>query len=319
MTHDKPILCLGIAVADLIGGPLTDIPRRADLVLADRMGLYPGGCAVNTATVLAHLGLPATIIAKVGDDPLGDFMVRTLVERHVEVGEIKRDPEAGTSASMVMVDPDGERRFFHYIGANACLSAEDVDLELVGSAAILHLAGFFLMPGLDGESAAALLRYARGAGVITTLDTAWDAQGSWMDLIAPCLPFIDYLVPNLIEARAISGLENPAEVACFLLDQGVGTVAIKMGAAGCLVMSDDRVPHRFPAYQVQVVDATGAGDAFAAGFIAGAYFDWPLDQTARLACAVGALCVTGMGALGGISSLPETLEFMNRTPVIGQD
>jgi sugar/nucleoside kinase (ribokinase family) len=92
-----------------------------------------------------------------------------------------------------------------------------------------------------------------------------------------------------------------------------------MGPAGCLVMTGDRVPHYFSAYQVDVVDATGAGDAFAAGFIAGIYLDWPLDQTSRLANAVGALCVTGMGALGGVTSLSETMIFMDNTSTFRQD
>jgi sugar/nucleoside kinase (ribokinase family) len=106
-------------------------------------------------------------------------------------------------------------------------------------------------------------------------------------------------------------LREPEDVAHALLDCGVGNVALKMGADGCLVMSgdDDRLL-RVPAFEVQVVDATGAGDAFAAGFIAGVWQGWPIEQTARLANAVGALCVTGVGATGGVRSLAETLDFI---------
>jgi sugar/nucleoside kinase (ribokinase family) len=319
MMQDKSILCLGIAVADLIGGPLHQMPDPGRLVLVDKMGLFPGGGAVNTSSALARLGFPVALLCKVGDDPLGDFLVQTLSGLNVDVSNFKRDHQIGTSATMAMVDPDGERRFVHYIGANAELKAEDICLDLIEGSAILHIAYCFVMPGLDGRPMAKLLQHAREVGVTTFLDCAWDAQGRWLELIAPCLPFVDYMVPNLAEARAITGLDDPVDVGGFLLDQGVGTVAVKMGPAGCLVMAGDRLPHYFPAYQVDVVDATGAGDAFAAGFIAGVYLDWSLDQTARLANAVGALCVTGLGALGGVTSLPETQEFMEKTKIIRQD
>ncbi|MGD2049942.1 MAG: carbohydrate kinase family protein [Chloroflexota bacterium] len=319
MMQDKPILCLGIAVADLIGGPLHQMPSPGRLVLVDKMGLFPGGGAVNTSSALARLGLPAALLCKVGADPLGDFLVQTLSDRKVEVSNVKRDHKTGTSATMAMVDPDGERRFVHYIGANANLTLEDISLKLIEETAILHVAYSFVMPGLDGQPMAELLKNAQEVGVTTFLDCAWDAQGRWLDLIAPCLPFVDYMVPNLAEARAITGLDDPADVARFLLDQGVETVAVKMGPAGCLVMAGDRLPHYYSAYQVDVVDATGAGDAFAAGFIAGVYLNWPLDQTARLANAVGALCVTGLGALGGVTSLSETQDFIEKGSIIRQD
>jgi sugar/nucleoside kinase (ribokinase family) len=83
-----------------------------------------------------------------------------------------------------------------------------------------------------------------------------------------------------------------------------------MGADGCLVTTSAGDSLRVPAFEVDVIDATGAGDAFAAGFIAGVWNGWSLEETARLANAVGALCVTGLGATGGVSSLPETLGFI---------
>ena len=88
-------------------------------------------------------------------------------------------------------------------------------------------------------------------------------------------------------------------------------MALKMGIDGCLVMNSGRQSFRIPAFEVAAVDATGAGDAFAAGFIAGIWKGWTLEETARLANAVGALCVTQVGAAGGLKSLAETLEFMD--------
>jgi sugar/nucleoside kinase (ribokinase family) len=312
---NKPIICLGIMVADVVGRPLRAVPDPGRLVLVDEMSLHTGGCAINAATALARLGFSVEVVGKIGSDPFGDFLVGALAERSIGAGGVKRDPEVGTSGTMVMVAPDGERRFVHYIGANARLTLDDIDFAMVAEAAILHVAGSLVLPGIDGEPTAELLRRAKEAGVKTFLDVVWDDTGRWMEDVGPCLPFLDYFVPSLPEAQAITGREDPKEAARFLLDQGVRTIGLKMGAQGCLVMAVEGTSIRQPAFQVDVVDATGAGDAFAAGFIAGVYQGWPLEKTARFANAVGALCVTGLGATGGVGSLDETLTFMRETPL----
>jgi len=311
MALDNPIVCLGILVADVVGRPLRAVPDPGRLVLVDDMALHTGGCALNAATGLARLGLPVEVIGKVGADPFGDFLLRTMAERGIGTQGVSRDPEIGTSATMVMVAPDGERRFVHYIGANARLRLDDVDGAQIAGASILHVAGALVLPGLDGRPMAALLQTARSAGVITFLDTVWDDTGRWMDLLGPSMPHVDYFVPSLAEAQALTGLDDPEDVACALLDRGVGTVGLKMGSAGCLVVSGTGERVRLPAFEVPVVDATGAGDAFAAGFMAGVWLGWSLEQTARLANAAGALCVTGAGASGNVRSLPETLAFID--------
>jgi sugar/nucleoside kinase (ribokinase family) len=307
---EKPIVCLGILVADVIGRPLRSIPAAGSLVLVDEMGLHIGGCASNAAIALAKLDLPVEVIGKVGEDPFGDFVISVLQERGIGTRGVKRDSVKGTSVTMVMVDPDGERRFIHYIGANAGLTLEDIDFRLISEAAILHIGGSLVLPGIDGEPTAELLRKARETGVITFLDTVWDDTGRWMALLKPSLPFIDYFIPSLPEAQQITGYEKPEQVARDLIRRGVRTVALKMGAEGCLVMSEDGQVLRLPAYDVEVVDATGAGDAFAAGFIAGVWHKWTLEKTARFASAVGAMCVTGIGAAGLVGTPAETLNFM---------
>ena len=316
MTIDKPITCIGILVADVVGRPLRAVPDPGRLVLVDEMSLHTGGCASNTATALARLGVPVEVVGKIGLDPFGDYVLNSLAERGIGSKGIKRDKEAGTSATMVMVAPDGERRFVHYIGANAHLTLDDIDLSMVEASSILHIAGSLVMPGIDGQPTAELLRHARLAGITTFLDTVWDDTGRWMKILAPCLPYIDYFVPSLPEGQALTGLDNPADIARALLACGVKTVGLKMGIDGCLVMSGDEQVNHLPAFQIDVVDATGAGDAFAAGFIAGVWHGWPVEQTARFANAVGALCVTGLGASGGVRSLSETLSFMENAPLM---
>lgn len=316
MTEIRSIVCLGILVADVVGRPLRAVPDPGRLMLVDEMGLYAGGCAVNAATVLARFGLPVKVIGKIGQDAFGDFMLEVLARRGIWSEGIRRDETAGTSASMVIVYPHGERSFIHYIGANAALKSADIDFSHIENATILHIGGALVLPGLDGQPMANLLRRAQSAGVTTFLDTVWDDSGRWMMLLAPCLPYIDYFVPSLPEAQALTGLEEPEAVAQALLDAGVGTVGLKMGEEGCFVMASDGERYRLPAFQVDVVDATGAGDAFAAGFIAGVWLGLSLGETAHLANAAGALCVTGPGAAGGTCSLEKTKTFMAETPLL---
>jgi sugar/nucleoside kinase (ribokinase family) len=303
------VTCLGILVADLVGKPVDEYPARGKLVLVDQLELHSGGCAANTGVALAKIGISVGVIGKVGNDGLGDFMINVLERNGVDARGVVRDPNVGTSGTMVMVHSDGERSFIHYIGANACLTEEDVDFSLLEDTKILHVAGSFLMPGLDGEPTANVLRKAKERGMITTLDTAWDSKGRWMSLLRPCLQYVDYAVPSIEEARMVTGKQDPADVAKVLMDHGVKVVALKMGEEGCYIRSADQ-EIRIPKYNVEAVDALGAGDCFAAGFLTGIVKGWDLEKTGRFANAVGAMCVMALGATTGVKSLEETLEFM---------
>jgi sugar/nucleoside kinase (ribokinase family) len=303
------VTCLGILVADVIGKPVDSWPERGKLMLVDTMELHTGGCAANTGTSLAKIGIDTAIIGKVGNDGFGDFMINELSKWGADCSGVVRDTKVSTSATMVTVHSDGERSFIHYIGANATLTDEDVDFEVIKRSKILHVAGFFLMPAFDGEPAARVLKKAKEIGVITSLDTCWDSRGNWMKLLEPCLPYTDYFVPSIEEARMITGKQDPADIAKVLMDKGVKTVALKMGEAGCYIRSAD-AELRIPIYKVNAVDACGAGDAFAAGFLAGIVNGWDLEKTGKFANAVGAFCVTAIGATTGIKDQKTIEAFM---------
>lgn len=303
------VVCLGILVADVLAKPVDHFPERGRLVLVERMELHTGGCAGNTAIGLRRIGIPAGVIGKVGEDGFGDFYLSVMAREGVDYSGIARDRSANTSSTMVLVHGDGERSFIHYIGANAQLRAEEVDLGLLDGARVLHVAGALLMPGLDGEPTASLLQAARARGLVTSLDTAWDSTGRWMKAIAPALPHLDYFLPSIEEARMLTGAHDPADIAEALLACGTGVVALKMGEDGCYVAGRGE-KLRVPAFDVATIDATGAGDAFVAGFLAGVVKGWSLRETARFANAVGALCTLAIGTTAGIRSMEETREFM---------
>ncbi|MCS6923507.1 MAG: carbohydrate kinase family protein [Fimbriimonadales bacterium] len=307
----RKIASVGILVADVVAKPVSRYPERGVCVHVQQMELHVGGCAANTGLALAKLGLPVSVVGKVGQDAFGDFLLHTLRQHGADTRGVQRTRTAGTSSTMVMVHPDGERSFIHYMGANAEFCPDDIDWTLISDCALFHLAGAYLMPCMDGEPAARVLQEAKRRGMITCLDTTWDASGQWMRLLQPCLPYLDYITPNYGEAQQLTGETDPERIADRLLAEGVGTAVIKMDAQGCFVKNAETAFH-LPACEVEVVDMLGAGDCFTAGWLAGIAMGWDLRRTARLANAVGALCVSALGATTGVKPLAETLAFMEQ-------
>ena len=355
------VLSLGIFVVDVLGRPIDRFPDKGKLALFDELEIHSGGCANNTAIALARLGISVGAMGKIGNDAFGNLILQTLTENGVDTTgmvtaenpqgtgpratspghTIARDrpprygmtgPRAtsrgnqgtvGTSFTFVAVASDGERSFCHYLGANGEFTEAELNWDIIKTAKILHIGGALVMPKFDGEPMANILRKAKALGITTSLDTAWDATGKWLETLEPCLPYVDIFLPSLEEARHLVTSKSPPlqEIAQFFRDYGIHTVAIKMGTQGSYVCrgpvggtSLSRHPAEeifVPAYPVNVVDTTGAGDAYVAGFLAGTVMGWDLKATAELASATGAACVTAIGTTAGIQNLEETLKIKN--------
>ncbi|MCM8820934.1 MAG: sugar kinase, partial [Candidatus Omnitrophica bacterium] len=294
---------------DFLGKPVESSPEKGKLVLIDRVELQIGGCAANTGIVLSRLGVNVAIGGKVGDDNLGRFIVNKLKEeKRIDTSRIKTSKKKTTSGTLVLVHSDGERSFIHSIGANSDLHLEDIDFEYIQSFPLLHIAGAFLMPGFDGKPLTETLKKAKNMGLITSLDTAWDATGRWLELIEEALPYTDYFLPSIEEAKMITGKNTPEDIAKFLMDKGVKNLCLKMGADGSFICNE-KERYRFPALDFDVVDTTGCGDAYVAGFIAGIVKGFSFEKCGMLANLVGAKAATSIGATAGIISYEDTLEF----------
>jgi sugar/nucleoside kinase (ribokinase family) len=298
------VVCLGILVADVIARPVDRLPERGTLALVDEIRVHGGGCALNTASALARLGLRTAAAGKVGVDPLGDVLLGVLEERGVDRRAVVRDPATPTSATVALVGADGERTFLHVPGANASLRAGDLDSELIFSGRALHVGGSLLLEALDGEPTAALLAEARRRGLFTSLDTAYDASGRWHRVL-PSLEELDLFTPSIAEACGVTGENDPDRAARRLRELGVREVAVTLGQDGCYVAGEAFEGH-VPAPVVQVVDGTGSGDAFAAGFLHAKLAELPLENAARFANATGALAATASGAYDGLRGREET-------------
>ena len=303
------VLSLGIYVVDVLGRPIDQFPEKGKLALFDELEIHTGGCANNTAIALTRLGVSAGAMGKVGTDAFGDLILQGLVDNGIDTAGMQQDASASTSFTFVAVASDGERTFYHYIGANGELCEADLNWEVIKSVKILHIAGALVMPRFDGAPMANVLREAKTLGITTSLDTAYDATGRWMETLEPCLPYVDMFMPSIVEAQHLTGLSGYREIVQFLRrNYGIHTIVIKMGENGSYA-STPEAEYIAPAYPVNAVDATGAGDAYVAGFLAGTIMGWDLKATAELASATGAACVTAMGTTAGIQNLEETLKI----------
>jgi len=309
------VVCLGILVADTLAKPIERMPAWRQLAVVEQVELHVGGCASNTGTGLARLGFRVAAMGRLGKDGFGDFVLQHLEREGLDTRGVKRDGQANTSFTFVMIARDGERAFFHYVGANGELSYEDVDFDTLRRARILHVAGSLVMRKLDGEPTAKVLRRAREMGVITGLDTVWNDSVDPRAILEPCLPHLDYFLPSIDEAALLTGLKSPADIAAFFLHKGVGVVGLKLGAEGCWIQDSQRKVH-VPAFKVEVVDTSGAGDAWVAGFLAGLLQGWDLERAGRFGNAMGAMCVTAIGTTSGLRGMRDTLAFLEKAEIL---
>jgi sugar/nucleoside kinase (ribokinase family) len=302
------IISLGQIVADIIVKPVGQFPEvgRADIV--EKIELRCGGCALNTAIILNKLGLKAGVIGKVGDDMFGNFLISQINKFELNTRGVKRESSINTSSAIVMISSGGERSFLYSPGGNEELSFNDIDFDLIVRSKILHIGGIMKLVQLKP---AKVLRKAKELGITTSMDTDWDVQGKWIDLIESSLPHTDIFISSIDEARLISKKETPYEISQFFLSYGIKIAVLKMGEDGCYVKTQDEML-TLPVFKVDVVDTTGAGDAFAAGFLAGYHKGWSIEKAGRLANACGALCATEIGTTDGIKTLQETLRFMKK-------
>ncbi|MGQ9629369.1 MAG: carbohydrate kinase family protein [bacterium] len=305
------VACLGVMVADIFISPLSELPKAGELKLADGMLLSGGGCAVNTAVCLSKLGVRACVLGKVGNDTFGDFLIVYLSERDVDTSQIRRSETFGTSNTVIIPILGEDRRFIHTTGANADFSIEDIDLSYIARAKILYVGGYLLLPKFDRDSLVEILKFAKGKGLKTVLDVAIPGtEGEWLERCQGALAYTDVFLPNDDEARLLTGEGDPERQADVLSDINPEmVVVITMGGRGALVRTKDTLI-RSSAYRVEVVDPSGGGDAFDAGFIVGLLEGWDLERALKFAGAIGASCVRSLGCTTGVFNRREAEEFI---------
>jgi sugar/nucleoside kinase (ribokinase family) len=305
------ILCVGNAVMDILGRPVDSLAPAGTSQPLDEVRLSPGGNAINTGIALARLGVPVEIAAAVGNDRLGRLMREAVRAEGIGDSSLVTLEGLATSVSIVLVESGGERRLLHFRGANAGFSLQHLDWRSAEGARIFFYASAFAVPSFDGPPLAEALAHARKLGCITALNVCWDLQGRWLNLLQSSLASTDIFFPNIEEGRQLTGEKSPEGIAAKLRQLGVKTVVVKLGAQGCLVVSEEG-SLTSPGFPVKPVDTTGAGDCFAAGFLAEVARGASLADAARFANAAGALCTLGMGAADSAPARHQVEQFLGR-------
>ena len=301
-------IAMGVHVLDVLVRPVEAIPEGQGGQLVDEIRITAAGSAGGTALVLAKLGAEVQSAGAVGTDPAGDMLLALLERDGVDTGLIVRRDDVQTSTSVLPIRPSGERPAFHVVGANATYGPDDAPWDAIAAADNLHLGGPEFM---GGEAAAKILRHARANGTVTSADVLAPGDPSLLEWIGDALPELDYLLPNDEQVLGFTGSGSLEEGCRALVDRGVGCVAATCGAAGVLVVDSDGAD-RVPAFDVDVVDTTGCGDAFSAGFLRGLALGEDLRDAAVLGCAAAALVAQGLGTDHGDYDLERAQELAAR-------
>jgi len=304
------VVTMGMHVLDVLVRPVEAIPEGQGTALVEDIRMTAAGTAGGTALTLSKLGAAVRSAGAVGDDPQGALLAQLLTKAGVDPSGLVRRTDVGTSTSVLPIRPDGERPSLHLLGANVTYGVADVRWDDLDWADHLHLGA----PELIGADVAAeILRGAKERGCTTSVDLVAPGVLGSMDAIGAALPFVDLLLPNDDQVLGFSGKPDLEEGALALLEAGAGVLAVTCGGDGALVVTRDGVS-RVPAFDIDVVDTTGCGDAFSAGFVVGSALGRTPVESAVLGSACAALVAQGLGSDHGDFDLAAADGFAAGTP-----
>jgi len=297
----KSVLVAGEINVDLVLQGYSEFPVPGKEVLVDDFAMVLGSASAIMAMGLARLGTPVGFAGRVGEDLWGRFCLDEMAGRGIELSRVIRGGGLKTGITVSITSPR-DRALVTYLGAITALTAEDVPDAALAGMAHLHVSSFFFQDGLR-PGLPDLFARARRAGLTTSLDTGFDPSEKWDSGLQAVLRESDLFFPNEVELRAIAGCDDPAE-GLRRMENGRTRVVAKLGRDGAMTLEGDRVLH-VPAFPVETIDTTGAGDSFNAGFLQRWLAGAPLPECLRLGAACGALSTLGLGGTARQPTLAE--------------
>lgn len=300
--RDWDVLALGELNLDLVLTGLKSMPVPGHEILAQRHSLVLGSSTAICAAAMAGLGLDTHLLAKTGQDLYARRCLELLKELGVDSSLVHQDPDTQTGVT-ISLSYGEDRALVTYLGAIAALRAEEVDCEVFRRVKHVHVGSFFLQSALR-PGLAELFRKAHEAGATTSLDAGWDDAEVWDYGIREVLRHTDVFFPNELEAAAVTGRQTIPEAARELA-RYARHVVVKCGGDGAYLVSGDK-ELQLPAYRdIQVVDTTGAGDSFNAGFLYGFVHGLPLEVCMEYGNACAAISITRLGGAAQCATLEE--------------
>jgi len=302
------VTAVGVHILDVLGRPVETIPPGQGSARLAEIRATAAGTAAGTAVDLAKLGARVRTFGAVGEDLLAEILV--LAMARCDTSGLVRKPGAQTSATILPIRSNGERPALHVPGASRHLRLADIDLDAVGAADALLLGGPDALAGLSADDLAAIVAAAKAGGAQVMIDVLHPGSPRDFDRLRPALALADWFCPNSDQLLALTGRPDLGAAIADVLALGTGGVAVTLGADGCVLSTAADGPHPVPGIGVAVVDTTGCGDGFDAGFLTGLLLGCAPPDAAWLGIACGSLVATGLGSDAGIESLPQVLDFL---------
>jgi sugar/nucleoside kinase (ribokinase family) len=310
------VICIGMAVADILVRGVSSFPAGGVTSPVHDITIASGGDAVNEAITLSRLGHRVGLLVPVGDDMQGDFVVSQCEKHGVDVSGVSRIAKYPTATSIVLINSKGERSFLSQPESALdafLLSESDVD-RIKPGVKVVSLGSFFCGRNLHDGALATAVRKAKDVGAITIADFVLSPHAKGLKSISHLLELIDYAAPSREEARVYAGTDDLDEIAKEFFGYGVKNVVIKQGREGVFVRTKtDRFCVR--PYPSSVVDTTGAGDSFVAGFICGLLRGEPLRGCVMIGAATASIAIQSIGATTGVRSFEQVMDVVRRYEV----
>ena len=299
--HD--ILVIGSLNADLVVRA-PRFPQPGETISGEDLQTLPGGKGANQAVAAARLGTSVSMLGRVGKDNFGDYLLQNLQSNQVDTNHVQRE-DGSTGTAIIIVDSNGQNSIVLSPGANGKVSPTDVET--------LPLSGFSLLLlqlEIPIETVLSAARRAKDSGLRVLLNPA-PAYSLPDELITRS----DYLVPNenelnLLTNQTVNDIPSAERAARILLERGAQTVIVTLGANGALIVTKENSKH-IPAFKVNVVDTTAAGDAFIGGFASALLQDKSLEDAVRYGCGCGALATTKFGAQPSLPTKEEVETYLS--------
>lgn len=290
--------------------------------------MNPGGAPANVLVAVARLGGKCAFIGKVGNDHFGHFLKRTLDNNNVDTQGLKYAEQINTTLAFVHLDERGERSFtfLRNPGADTLLEEHEIETEMIDRAQIFHFGSLSMTHQPAEKATLKAVEYAKNGGKVISYDPNW-RPSLWKDVdtakqkMILGLRYADIAKLSEEELKLLTGEPDIERAAKMVLGMGVKLVLVTLGEQGCYYMHS-RGQGRVPAYQVKVVDTTGAGDAFLGGVLYNiSRINCPiekmecnqLDKVIQFANATAALCITKRGGIPAMPSIDEVEELLKES------
>ena len=307
------VTVIGPSVIDILAAPFDPDALAKGKRDVNQIRMSFGGDALNESVVLSRLGKKVQLISKIGADEAGRSIRKHLEKEKVSTGHVIVQQGLNTSVNIALVDADGGRKFLmdpH--SSQRKLGLEDVLPMLDETAQIVSFASIFISPLFSIEKMEQLFSLIKAAGKTLVSDLTRPKNGETFNDLKVLFPYMDVFVPNDEEIFLLTGEKDPYKNVQMLVDAGVKTAVVKIGKDGCLVGTKDSIVQVLAVTGVKCVDTTGAGDSFAAGFIAGLIEGRDMIDCARLGCAAASCSIEQIGATDGVRSLEQVMERYKR-------